>query len=95
MVLRGTGPNLPSHWSLICPVVHNLHVYSEAGQIAPQHQAGRTGAHDADLALEGGLGHVPEQGEAVGALGVDLILGLAHLVRVGHLVCGGRHGGGV
>lgn len=94
-LLRGVGPNLPSHWGLIRPVVHNLHVDSEAGQIASQHQAGRTGAHDADLTLEGGLGHVPEQREAVGALGVDFILGLAHLVRVGHLVCCWRHDGGV
>lgn len=94
-LLRGVGPNLPSHWGLIRPVVHNLHVDSEAGQIASQHQAGRTGAHDAYLTLEGGLGHVPEQREAVGALGVDFILGLAHLVRVGHLVCCWRHDGGV
>lgn len=94
-LLRGVGPNLPSHWGLIRPVVHNLHVDSEAAQIASQHQAGRTGAHDADLTLEGGLGHVPEQREAVGALGVDFILGLAHLVRVGHLVCCWRHDGGV
>lgn len=94
-LLRGVGPNLPSHWGLIRPVVHNLHVDSEAGQIASQHQAGRAGAHDADLTLEGGLGHVPEQREAVGALGVDFILGLAHLVRVGHFVCCWRHDGGV
>lgn len=60
--------NIPADGRLVRPIIYNLNIDSEPGEVRRQHEASGTSANDTHLAPGGRLWQAPEEGEGIGGI---------------------------